>query len=142
MAYYKTRMQGELANVGSGTTGSGVADFPNTGVSIVTVTSSETYCLAPPIAGQRKTIVLNMYTTTVAPEIWASTAAAGAVTFMGGTTGLTKLKYVAAGRSTVAATVVELVGRNSTQWIVTSVFPVTTATTGGSMVGGCITLSS
>jgi hypothetical protein len=142
MAYYKSRLNGEVAVVGSGTTGSGVADFPNHGVSIVTVTSSETYCLEPPVAGRRKTIILHMYTTTIAPEIWASTAAGGAVTFMGNTTGLTKLKYVAAGRSTQVATVVELIGINSTRWAVTSVFPVTTATTGSAMVGGCITITS
>jgi hypothetical protein len=142
MAYYKSRLNGEVAVVGSGTTGSGVADFPNHGVSIVTVTSSETYCLEPPVAGRRKTIILHMYTTTIAPEIWASTVASGGVTFMGGTTGYTKLKYVAAGRSTVAATVIELIGINSTRWAVTSVFPVTTATTGGTMIGGCITMSS
>lgn len=142
MPYTKTNYSGDKFTAGSGTTGSAVADFPNQGVSIVTVTSSETYCLEAPVAGRRKTIILNMYTTTIAPEIWASTAAGGAVTFMGGTTGYTKLKYVAAGRSTVAATVVELIGINSTQWAVTSVFPVTTATTGGTMVGGCITLSS
>ena len=142
MAYSRTKLNGEVLVPGSGTTASAVADFPGAGISIVSVTSSETYCLETPQAGRRKTIVLNMYTTTVAPEIWASTAAAGGVTFMGGTTGYTKLKYVAAGRSTVAATVIELVGRNSTQWIVTSVFPVTTATTGGTMIGGCITMSS
>ena len=142
MAYSRTKLNGEVLVPGSGTTASAVADFPGAGISIVSVTSSETYCLETPQAGRRKTIVLNMYTTTIAPEIWASTAAAGGVTFMGGTTGYTKLKYVAAGRSTVAATVIELVGRNSTQWILTSVFPVTTATTGGTMIGGCITMSS
>jgi hypothetical protein len=142
MAYTKTKYVGDKFVAGSGTTASAVADFPGQGISIVTVTSSDTYCLETPVAGRRKTIILNMYTTTIAPEIWASTAAAGAVTFMGGTTGYTKLKYVAAGRSTVAATVIELVGINSTQWAVTSVFPVTTATTGGTMIGGCITMSS
>jgi hypothetical protein len=142
MPYTKTRLSGEKFVPGTGTTASAVADFPGTGISVVTVTSSETFCLEPPVTGRRKTIILNMYTPTIAPEIWASTAAAGGVTFMGGTTGYTKLKYVAAGRSTVAATVIELVGINSTQWAVTSVFPVTTATTGGTMVGGCITLSS
>lgn len=142
MAYTRSKMYGEKAVLGSGTTGSGVADFPGYGISVITVTSSETYCLETPVAGREKTIILNMYTTNVAPEIWASTAAAGGVTFMGGTTGYTKLKYVAAGRSTVAATVIKLVGINSTQWAVTSVFPVTTATTGGTMIGGCITMSS
>jgi hypothetical protein len=142
MAYTRTKYAGEKFVAGSGTTGSGVADFPSQGVSIVTVTTSETYCLEPPVAGRRKTIILNMYTTTIAPEIWASTAADGGVTFMGVTTGLTKLKYVAAGRSTQVATVVELIGINSTRWAITSVFPVTTATTGGAMVGGCITITS
>jgi hypothetical protein len=142
MAYSRTKLNGEVFVPASGTTASAVRDFPGTGISVVTVTSSETYALETPQTGRRKTIILNMYTTTIAPEIWASTAAGGAVTFMGGTTGYTKLKYVAAGRSTVAATVIELVGINSTQWAVTSVFPVTTATTGGTMIGGCITMSS
>lgn len=142
MAYSRSRQYAEKHVLGSGTTASAVADFPGYGISVVTVTSSETYCLEPPQAGREKTIILNMYTTTIAPEIWASTAAAGTVTFAGGTTGYTKMKFVAAGRSTVAATVVKLVGVNSTQWAITSVFPVTTATTGSSMVGGCITLSS
>lgn len=142
MAYYLSKRSNEVFQVGTGTTGSAAANFPNTGISVVTVTSSETYALAAPSPGVRKTIILNMYTTTVAPEIWASTVAAGTVTFMGGTTGYTKLKYVAAGRSTVAATVIDLVGINSTQWCVTGVFPATTATTGGTMIGGCITMSS
>ena len=60
MAYIKTKLQGELAVPGSGTTGSSVADFPGTGVSIISVTSSETYCLEVPRAGVRKTLVLNM----------------------------------------------------------------------------------
>jgi hypothetical protein len=142
MAYTRSKLSGEVFHGASGTSASAVRDFPGGGISVVTVTSSETYALEAPQTGRRKTIILNMYTTTIAPEIWASTAAGGTVTFMGGTTGYTKLKYVAAGRSTVAATVIELVGINSTQWAVTSVFPVTTATTGGTMIGGCITMSS
>jgi hypothetical protein len=142
MAYTRSKTHGEVFHGASGTSASAVRDFPGAGISVVTVTSSETYALETPQAGRRKTVILNMYTTTIAPEIWASTAAAGGITFMGGTTGYTKLKYVAAGRSTVAATVIELVGINSTQWCVTSVFPVTTATTGSSMIGGCLTMSS
>lgn len=142
MAYTRSKLYGEKFQVATGTTASAVKDFPGSGISVITVTSSETFCLETPQTGREKTIILNMYTTTIAPEIWASTVASGPITFAGGTTGLTKLKFVAAGRSTVAATVVKLIGINSTQWAVTSVFPVTTATTGGSMVGGCITLSS
>ena len=142
MAYSRAKLYGEAFQPATGPSASAVKDFPGTGISVLTVTSTETFCLEAPITGREKTIILTMMTTTIAPEIWASTSADGPITFAGGTTGLTKIKFVAAGRSTQAATVVKLVGINSTQWAITSVFPVTTATTGTSQIGGCITLSS
>ena len=142
MAYSRAKQYGEKLNIATGTSASAVKDFPGSGISVITVTSNETYCLEIPQTGREKTIILNNMTTTVAPEVWASTSADGPITFMGGTTGLTKMKFIAAARSTVAATVIKLVGINSTQWAVTSVFPVTTATTGSAQIGGCITLSS
>jgi hypothetical protein len=60
--------------------------------------------------------------------------------FNGATTGLT-IMTCAAARSTVSCQVVDMVGMNTTSWMILNVFPATTTPTAANMGGG-ITLSS
>jgi hypothetical protein len=123
MAYFKTRMQGELRTV-NGTTGAGAATkMPNSGVSVIGNTTTEVFVLEPPIAGCRKTVIVTSLTTTVIPVVRLSTVAnGGGITFVSNTTGK-NLLTITGPRSTIAATVVELIGVNSTSWVVSNVFP-------------------
>jgi hypothetical protein len=129
MAYFKTRMQGELRTV-NGTTGAGAATkMQNTGVSVIGNTTTEVFVLEPPVMGCRKTIVITSLTTTVLPVIRTSTVAnGGGITFVSNTTGKNLLSVLGP-RSTIAATVIELVGINSTSWVVSSVCPATSDAT-------------
>jgi hypothetical protein len=138
MAYFKTRMQGEPRTI-NGSTGAGGAGgirMPNSGVSVIGNTTTEVFVLEAPIAGCRKTIVITSLTTTVAPVIRTSTAG-GAIGFVGTSTG-TNLLTVAGTRSTAAATVIELIGINSTSWVVANVCPGSSTAT----INQAITLSS
>lgn len=140
MAYFKTKQQGERANI-VGTTGEATApSMPNSGVSIITATSAEVYVLQPPVAGCEKTIVFNTYSTTALPVVKFCTAAAQSISLLGVSTNLTVLKS-AATKSTVAATVVQLKGISSTQWMITNVFPANVST-GTTVVALGITVSS
>jgi hypothetical protein len=130
MAYFKTRTGGELRTI-NGTTGAGAANekMPNSGVSVIGNTTTEVFVLAPPVAGCRKTIVITSLTTTVLPVIRTSTVAnGGGITFVSNTTGKNLLSVLGT-RSTIAATVVELIGINSTSWVVSSVCPGTSDAT-------------
>lgn len=122
-----------------GTTGGAVADLPPYGVSIVDVTSSEVYALGAPTAGMRKILICTSSSTGITPTIKLSTNAAQTVslTQLGGNQIATMFKF-AATRSTAAASVVELVGINSTSWVMTNVFPCMTTGAGN----GTITLST
>jgi hypothetical protein len=129
MAYFKTRMQGEPRTV-NGTTGAGAATkMPNSGLSVIGNTTTEVFVLEPPIFGCRKTVVITSLTTTVLPVIRTSTVAnGGGITFVSNTTGKNLLSVLGT-RSTIAATVVELIGINSTSWVVSSVCPGTSDAT-------------
>jgi hypothetical protein len=136
MAYFKTRMQGEPRTV-NGTTGAGTATkMPNSGISVIGNTTTEVFVLEPPVTGCRKTIVITSLTTTVLPVIRTSTSG-GAIGFVGATTGL-NLMTVAGTRSTAAATVIELIGINSTSWVVSNVCPGSSTAT----INLAVTLSS
>jgi hypothetical protein len=137
MAYFKTRMQGEPRTV-NGTTGAGTATkMPNSGISVIGNTTTEVFVLEPPVTGCRKTIIITSLTTTVLPVIRCSTASNGAISFVGATTGM-NLMTVAGTRSTVAATVIELIGVNSTSWVVANVCPGSSTAT----INLAVTLSS
>jgi hypothetical protein len=138
MAYFKTKMQGEPRTV-NGSTGAGTATkMPNSGVSVIGNTTTEVFVLEPPIFGCRKTIIINTLTTTVLPVIRTSTVAnGGAISYVGPTTGL-NLLTVAGTRSTAALTVIELIGLNSTSWVVTNVCPGSSTAT----INQAITISS
>jgi hypothetical protein len=129
MAYFKTRMQGEPRTV-NGTTGAGAATkMPNSGLSVIGNTTTEVFVLEPPIFGCRKTVVITSLTTTVLPVIRTSTVAnGGGITFVSNTTGKNLLSVLGT-RSTIAATVIELIGINSTSWAVSSVCPGTSDAT-------------
>ena len=78
----------------------------------------------------------NRQSTTVLPVVRLSTAG-GAISFVADTTGK-NLMTLAAIRSTVAATVVELIGMNTTSWVVANVCPATSVAT----INQAIVLSS
>ncbi len=130
---------GPLGTVASGTTGGGVADLPNWGTSIINVTSSEVFTLAPPEKGVRKRIVFASSSTTITPNVRASTGQT--ITFtgaMGANTALPTIMKLAATRSTNTVAVVDLEGLSSTEWAIVSVYPIMTTGIGG----GTITLST
>jgi hypothetical protein len=135
MAYFKTRMQGEPRTV-NGTTGAATGFMPNSGISVIGNTTTEVFVLAPPVTGCRKTIIITSLTTTVAPVVRLSTSGGG-ISFVADTTGK-NLMTVAGTRSTVAATVIELIGINSTSWVVAGVCPGSST----AVVNQAITLSS
>lgn len=136
MAYSKTRLAGEL-QVTPGSTGAGTAaSMPNSGVSVIGNTTTEVFVLQPPVQGCQKTIVITSLSTAVLPVIRCSTSG-GAIGFVGATTGL-NLLTVAATRSTVAATVIQLIGMNSTSWLVAGVCPGSSTAT----INQAVTLSS
>jgi hypothetical protein len=123
MAYFKTRMQGEPRQVNGSTALTAAPKMPNSGISVIGNTTTEVFCLEAPIAGCRKTIVITSLTTTVLPVIRTSTVAnSGAISFVGATTGLNLLSVLGP-RSTANATVIELIGLNSTSWVVANVCP-------------------
>jgi hypothetical protein len=132
--YVKT---GPMPTVTPGTTGAGATpSMSNNGISVITNTTTEVFTLAPPETGCRKTIVITSLTTTVLPVIRTSSSGGG-ITFVGASTGY-NLLTVAAIRSTVAATVIELIGLSSTQWLVAGVCPGSSTAT----INQAVTLSS
>ncbi len=141
MAYFRTKSQGEPKTV-NGTTGAAAGGagslMPNSGVSVIGNTTTEVFTLAPPVTGCRKTIIITSLTTTVLPVIRCSTTTGvGTISFVGATTGM-NLLTVAGTRSTVAATVIELIGINSTSWVVSNVCPGSSTAT----INLAVTLSS
>lgn len=141
MPYQKTFQAGEIVPISSGTTGSGTSpSIPNYGVSVLSATSSEVFVLQAPVQGVRKTICFAGNSTANNPVVRLSTATGVVSFFNGATTGLT-IMTCAAARSTVSCQVVEMIGMNSTSWMILNVFPATTTPTAANMGGG-ITLSS
>jgi hypothetical protein len=141
MAYTKTRLAAESVSISTGTTGAGTApSMPNHGISVISATSSEVFVLQPPVAGIRKTICFAGNSTATNAVVRLSTGTGVVSFFNGATTGLT-IMTCAAARSTVSCQVVDMVGMNTTSWMILNVFPATTTPTAGNMGGG-ITLSS
>jgi len=121
VTYAKT---GGVVSVPLGTTGGAVADLPNNGMSIVT--GEETYALAAPALGVRKTLVATSTTTTAGPTVRFSTATT--VTDGGANT------QIAFGAATTYNQVVEMIGVNTTEWAIVSIYP--PASTGAGPVAG------
>lgn len=134
VAYRKT---GPMPALAAGTTGAGATpSMSNEGVTIIANTTTEVFTLAPPEAGVRKTIVITSLSTAVLPVIRTSSSGGG-ITFVGASTGY-NLLTVAATRSTAAATVIELIGMSSTQWLIAGVCPGSSTAT----INQAVTLSS
>jgi hypothetical protein len=141
MAYSRTALNGEVVNITTGTTGAGTAPtMPNYGVSVISATSSEVFVLAAPTPGVRKTLAFSGNSTANNAVVRLSTAS-GVVTFFNGTSTGQSILTCAAARSTASCQVVELIGMNSTSWMILNVFPCTTTPTAANMGGG-VTLSS
>lgn len=115
--------EGQVA-VGVLTRGSStVATIPNYGVTLLTTDLGTDFVLAPPVAGCRKTLIMNQATT----GVFVRANVAGSTGIIFGSTGPTVFEFDAAGDKSV-----ELVGINSTQWHVLSIRPATTAINLGS----------
>jgi hypothetical protein len=141
MAYSKTEIGSEVINITTGSTGAGTApSMPNWGVSVVSATSSEVFVLQAPVAGVRKTICFAGNSTANNAVVRLSTATGVVSFFNGASTGQTIITCAAA-RSTASCQVVEMIGVNSTSWMILNVFPCTTTPTAANLGGG-ITLSS
>jgi hypothetical protein len=135
MAYFKTRMQGEPRAVAGSTAAAntGGVKMPNSGISVIGNTTSEVFVLAAPVTGCRKTIVITSLTTTVLPIIRTSSTSGADISFVGVTTGLNLLNILGP-RSTALATVVELIGFNSTSWLLANVCPASSTLTVSSVL--------
>jgi hypothetical protein len=141
MAYSKTRIGGEVVGITTGSTGAGAApSLPNYGVSVISATSSEVFVLQTPVAGCRKTLCFAGNSTANNAVVRLSTAT-GVVSFFNGTSTGQTIITCAAARSTASCQVVEMIGVNSTSWMILNVFPCTTTPTAANLGGG-ITLSS
>jgi hypothetical protein len=140
MAYSRTNQAGAI-QVTTGSTGAGAApSLPNHGVSVISATSSEVFVLQPPIAGVRKTLCFAGNSTANNAVVRLSTAT-GVISFFNGTSTGQTIITCAAARSTASCQVVEMIGVNSTSWMILNVFPCTTTPTAANLGGG-ITLSS
>jgi hypothetical protein len=95
-----------------------VATIPNYGITVLTTDLGTDFVLAPPVAGCRKTLIMNQGTTGVL--VRANVAGSTGIIF--GSTGPTVIEFDAAGDKSV-----DLVGINTTQWHITGVRPVSTA---------------
>lgn len=117
--YY--RRTGSMTDVGLGTTGGEVADFPNTGLSWIT--AGETYAMQAPFKGARKTIVCTSTSTAAAATVRGSTGTSVTVD----AAGATQIVFPAA---STATQVVELLGLSSVEWAVMSANPVASSGAG------------
>ena len=137
VTYVQCPTSGNFPAVAFGTTGGTVVSLANNGISLIENTSTEVFVLAPPQFGVVKTIIASgAPTTTATPTVRLSTNAAQGITGVGGVP-WTIMKF-AASRSTVAATVVQLLGLSSNTWAITNIFPCMSTGAGN----GAITLST
>jgi hypothetical protein len=111
----RTKRAGEIELFTRATTGTTRDTIDNYGVTDISSTAANTYVLAAPETGVRKTLIAQQ-PTSAAVVVRLTTEAGAAVTV--GTTANTRITF----NSTVQS-VVELVGVNSTRWAVVSVYP-------------------
>lgn len=109
-----------------GTTGGTIANLPNEGLSIVSVSSADTYTLAPPEQGVRKTLVCTSSSSVA--RVVRTTTGSGDQTITVGNQTATKITFPAAATMDC---VVELVGLSSLRWAITSQVPPGVSTVGG-----------
>jgi hypothetical protein len=108
-------------DVGVGTTGGATADLPRDGFSYLT--ANETYALAPPVKGARKTLALTSSTTSAGTTVRGSTGTT--VTF--DKAGATQIAFAA---GTTEHQIVELIGLSSVAWGIVSAYPVAATAAG------------
>jgi hypothetical protein len=122
----RTLPSNEGGKIISGTTSAAVVTIPNYGVTEIT-SAANTWTLAPPTEGCRKTLY-SLGISSAARVVQLSTNAAAAV----------KVGNQSATRITFHATVgmcVEMLGINSTQWVLVSVDPPIAANSSGIAIG-------
>ena len=122
----RTLPANEGEKIVAGTTSAAVVTIPNYGVTEIT-SAANTWTLAPPSEGCRK-VLYSLGVSSAARVVQLSTNAAAAV----------KVGNQAATRITFHATVgmcVELLGINSTQWVLMSVDPPIAANSSGIAIG-------
>jgi hypothetical protein len=122
----RTLPANEGEKIVAGTTSAAVVTIPNYGVTEIT-SAANTWTLAPPTEGCRKTLY-SLGISSAARVVQLSTNAAAAV----------KVGNQSATRITFHSTVgmcVELLGINSTQWVLVSVDPPIAANSSGIAIG-------
>lgn len=108
VSYVKT---GVHVETGLGTTGGAVANLPNSGVSVLT--ARETYTLAPPARGVRKTLICAS-TSTAATTIVRGSTGTGVLFYTGAARTATQITFALA---TTGAQTVDLYGLSSVAWV-------------------------
>ncbi len=124
---YRNLNSGEVVKIVSATTGAGAPTIPNYGVTEIT-SAANTWTLAPPVEGCRK-VLYALGVSSAARVVQLSSDGAAAV----------KVGNQAATRITFNATVamcVEMIGINSTQWVMISCNPETAAVNSTGVVIG------
>jgi hypothetical protein len=124
MAYYRSKLAGEVA-VTAGSSGAGTAaSMPNFGTSHVTgTTGADAYVLQAPVAGCKKRVVFHALTSANLQVLRSCTSGGDNISFVSSTTGVSVLTLTTIRANQV--TVIDLEGYNSTSWIVTNCFPAT-----------------
>ena len=137
MAYVYSQQSGAPSggDTSAPTTGGAAIGIKNWGVFITAQSSAEKFVMAPPTAGCVKYIVFNS-SSSVATAVKFSTNAAQTVSLLSPTGATYTMISRAAGVSTVAATVVQLIGLSATQWLLANVWPTTTTPTAATFGGG------
>lgn len=123
----RTLPSGEIEKTIPGTTGAGVLTIANFGVTEIS-SAADTWTLAPPSEGVRK-VLYALGASSAARVVQLSTN--GAATVKVGNQSATRITFNA-----TVAQAVELLGINSTQWIVLSVNPETAAVNSTGVVIG------
>jgi hypothetical protein len=118
----KTHITSRWTDSGAGTTGGAVADLSRDGLSVLT--ADEVYTLQAPVTGCRKTLVAVSTSTGGAITVLAATSS-GNITFDQAGNG--KLSFAA---GTTTRQVVELMGLNTTSWVIVGSYPVATSGAG------------
>lgn len=111
----RSKRAGEVEKFTRATTGTTRDTIDNYGITELDSTVANTYVLAAPVEGVRKTLICQT-PTSAALVVRLTTEAGTSVTV--GTTANTRITF-----NSTAQSVVELVGVNSTRWAVVSVYP-------------------
>ncbi len=118
MAVLYSRGGGSALSPVTGTTGGTAISLTNNGVTVLSHSSADTFMLAPPEAGVRKTLICTSSSSVA--RVVRTTSASGDQTITVGNQTATKITFTTA--STVDAAIV-LVGVSSVRWAVESYFP-------------------